>query len=89
LFGNGTLITDYVNVPTTVFTPLEYGCVGLSEEDAIAKYGATDIEVYHSYLTPLEVAIPKRDDNEGYAKLICVKSLDVTDFSTLFLFGNG
>lgn len=76
LFGNGTLITDYVNVPTTVFTPLEYGCVGLSEEDAIAKYGADDIEVYHSFLTPLEVTVPKRDGNEGYAKLICVKSLD-------------
>ncbi|XP_046655246.1 thioredoxin reductase 1, cytoplasmic-like isoform X2 [Daphnia pulicaria] len=76
LFGNGTLLTDYVNVPTTVFTPLEYGCCGLSEEDAIDKYGAKDIEVYHSYLTPLEVTVPKRDDNEGYAKLICVKSLN-------------
>ena len=77
MFGGGTLITDYVNVPTTVFTPLEYGSVGLSEEDAIAKYGAGDIEVYHSYLTPLEVTVPKRDDNTGYAKLICVKSLNV------------
>jgi len=26
---------DYVNVPTTVFTPIEYGCCGLSEVDAI------------------------------------------------------
>ena len=70
-------MTDYVNVPTTVFTPLEYGCCGLSEEDAIAKYGSDDIEVYHSFLTPLEVTVPKRDDNAGYAKLICVKSLNV------------
>ncbi len=84
MFGNGTLITDYVNVPTTVFTPLEYGCVGLSEEDAIAKYGADDIEVYHSFLTPLEVTVPKRDGNEGYAKLICVKSLDVRIFQHHF-----
>lgn len=36
---------DYNAVPTTVFTPLEYGCVGYSEEDAIAKYGADNIEV--------------------------------------------
>lgn len=36
---------DYVNVPTTVFTPLEYGTIGLSEEAAIAKYGEDDIEV--------------------------------------------
>jgi thioredoxin reductase (NADPH) len=77
LYGNGTRVTDYTNVPTTVFTPLEYGCCGLSEEDAIAKYGSDDIEVYHSFLTPLEVTVPKRDDNAGYAKLICVKSLNV------------
>ena len=37
--------TDYVNVPTTVFTPLEYGSVGLSEDAAIAKYGEENIEV--------------------------------------------
>jgi len=76
LYGNGTRLTDYANVPTTVFTPMEYGCIGLSEEDAIAKYGPGDIEVYHSFLTPLEVTVPKRDDNTGYAKLICVKSLN-------------
>lgn len=32
-------------VATTVFTPLEYACVGLSEDAAVAKYGADDIEV--------------------------------------------
>ena len=37
--------TDYVNVPTTVFTPLEYGTVGYSEEAAIAKFGEDNIEV--------------------------------------------
>ncbi len=36
---------DYVNVPTTVFTPLEYGSCGLAEEDAIAKYGESNLEV--------------------------------------------
>ena len=40
--------TDYVNVPTTVFTPLEYGCIGLSEEDAFKQYGEEDIEVSKS-----------------------------------------
>lgn len=34
LFGGGLELMDYVNVPTTVFTPLEYGCCGLSEVDA-------------------------------------------------------
>ena len=32
-------------VPTTVFTPIEYGSVGLSEERAVELYGLEDIEV--------------------------------------------
>ena len=32
-------------VPTTVFTPVEYSCVGLSEEVALEKYGEDNIEV--------------------------------------------
>ena len=45
LVGADDKLTDYVNVCTTVFTPLEYGCCGLSEEDAIQQYGEGDIEV--------------------------------------------
>jgi pyruvate/2-oxoglutarate dehydrogenase complex dihydrolipoamide dehydrogenase (E3) component len=45
LYGGGTLQMDYDAVPTTVFTPLEYGCVGYSEEAAAAKYGEDNIEV--------------------------------------------
>jgi thioredoxin reductase (NADPH) len=54
LFAEGTLKIDYVNVPTTVFTPLEYGCVGYSEEAAYEIYGKDNIEVYHSSFTSLE-----------------------------------
>ena len=43
--GVSNKLTDYVNVCTTVFTPLEYGCCGLAEEDAIKQYGEEDIEV--------------------------------------------
>ncbi|KAG7263256.1 hypothetical protein CRUP_004750 [Coryphaenoides rupestris] len=32
-------------VATTVFTPLEYGCVGLSEEEAVSRHGQDAIEV--------------------------------------------
>ena len=39
--GVSEVKTNYVNVPTTVFTPLEYGCCGLSEEDALKQYGKT------------------------------------------------
>ncbi|XP_067931180.1 thioredoxin reductase 1, cytoplasmic-like [Watersipora subatra] len=75
LFGGQKELTDYSNIATTVFTPLEYGCIGLSEEEALAKYGAEDLEVYHSHFTPLEWTVPHREENACYAKLICVKSL--------------
>jgi pyruvate/2-oxoglutarate dehydrogenase complex dihydrolipoamide dehydrogenase (E3) component len=35
LFAGEKEKMDYLNVPTTVFTPIEYGCCGLSEVDAI------------------------------------------------------
>jgi len=36
LFAGATAKMDYINVPTTVFTPLEYGCCGYDEEAAKA-----------------------------------------------------
>lgn len=45
LFNNAKTLMDYDNVATTVFTPLEYGCVGLSEEIAIKRFGEDNIEV--------------------------------------------
>jgi pyruvate/2-oxoglutarate dehydrogenase complex dihydrolipoamide dehydrogenase (E3) component len=37
LFGNSKQIMDYKNIATTVFTPIEYGAVGYTEEQAYAK----------------------------------------------------
>ncbi|KAH8850835.1 Thioredoxin reductase 1, cytoplasmic [Schistosoma japonicum] len=71
LFAGATELTDYSNVATTVFTPLEYGACGLSEEDAIEKYGDNDIEVYHSHFKPLEWTVAHREDNVCYMKLVC------------------
>ncbi|GAB1295451.1 Thioredoxin reductase 1, cytoplasmic [Apodemus speciosus] len=71
LYGGSTVKCDYDNVPTTVFTPLEYGCCGLSEEKAVEKFGEENIEVYHSFFWPLEWTVPSRDNNKCYAKVIC------------------
>ncbi|XP_028633900.1 thioredoxin reductase 1, cytoplasmic isoform X1 [Grammomys surdaster] len=71
LYGGSTVKCDYDNVPTTVFTPLEYGCCGLSEEKAVEKFGEENIEVYHSFFWPLEWTVPSRDNNKCYAKIIC------------------
>lgn len=43
---------------------------------AIAKYGESKIEVYHSYFQPLEQTLPNRLENECYVKLICDKTDD-------------
>ncbi len=40
-----------MQVATTVFTPLEYGCVGLSEEEAEKRHGKDQIEVKYSNFT--------------------------------------
>lgn len=74
LYGDKNELCDYVNVATTVFTPLEYGCIGLSEEDAIAKFGEENVEVYHTNYQPLEYTVAKRDMSGCYAKLVCNKS---------------
>ena len=97
LCGTADTLTDYVNVCTTIFTPLEYGCCGLSEEKAIGQFGEEDIEVsplqhsctwnilchhyhqvYHTNFWPLEWTVAKRPKNACYAKLVCVKSQQVS-----------
>lgn len=72
LYANSKETFDYNTIPTTVFTPYEYGCVGLSEENAIAKFGADNIEVFHTHFKPYEKGVTERDVEECYAKLICV-----------------
>jgi len=69
------LFMNYNNVPTTVFTPLEYACCGTSEEDAVQTFGEQNLEVYHSYFQPVEWTIPHREDNACYIKVI-VNKLD-------------
>ena len=72
LYGGATTPMDYQMVPTTVFTPLEYGCVGYSEEGAIAAFGEADVEVFHQYFQPLEwrITFPRHVNTNCYAKLI-------------------
>ena len=54
LFSSSTNMMNYDLVPTTIFTPSEYGTVGLSEEQAVAQFGADDVEVYLFEFTTLE-----------------------------------
>mmetsp|Transcript_38757 Transcript_38757/g.109596 ORF Transcript_38757/g.109596 Transcript_38757/m.109596 type:complete len:551 (+) Transcript_38757:175-1827(+) len=83
LFGGSSELMRYNMVPTTVFTPLEYSCVGLSEEAACLAH--QNVEVYHSFFKPLEWAInheelpsgaPVRPDNACYVKIVTVDEQD-------------
>jgi len=75
LFGGSTEEMDYRNVATTIFTPLEYGCVGYSEDDALTKFDEKEIEVFHSSFTPLEWTLPpERSHSNAFAKVIVLKS---------------
>jgi thioredoxin reductase (NADPH) len=59
-----------------VFTPLEYGVIGVSEEVAIERLGADNVEVFHVHWKPLKWAvIPEKKDSASlpYVKLVCDK----------------
>ena len=73
--GSSNQLTDYNLVPTTVFTPIEYGTCGYSEEDALKTFGEKSVEVYHSNIWPLEWTVAHRPENACYVKLI-VNMLD-------------
>lgn len=72
LFQGSELTMDFYDVPTTVFTPLEYGSVGFSEEDAKEEFGSF-IKVYHTYFKPLEWDF----DKAAYSKRNCYMKIIV------------
>lgn len=76
LFGNGTELMDYDDVATTIFSPLEYGCVGLSEEKAIERHGEDNVEIYHAYYKPTEFFIPQKSVRHCYLKAVVLREGD-------------
>mmetsp|Transcript_105327 Transcript_105327/g.303941 ORF Transcript_105327/g.303941 Transcript_105327/m.303941 type:complete len:273 (-) Transcript_105327:1714-2532(-) len=80
MFGGASEAMDYKNIATAVFTPIEYGAIGLSEEEAIEAYGEANLEVYHSEFVPLEWSLsPERetDTYSGFCKVICDKTANM------------
>jgi len=68
---------DYVNICTTVFTPIEYATVGMSEDDCIEKYGKGNIEVYIREFMPLEWSMSHhRASHNAFTKVIVDKMPD-------------
>lgn len=71
LFGNEKkTLMDFWQVPRILFTPLEYSCIGVSEEDAIVIHGENNIEVYLSEFSSLNYH-PIMTNNTAYASHDC------------------
>lgn len=74
LFGGSNEPMDYRNVCTTVFTPIEYACVGYSEDEAVSKLGEDNVEVYHREFQPLEWSLShERGASNAFTKAIVDK----------------
>jgi len=73
LFAGSTKLMDYTDVATTIFTPIEFGTVGYSEDEAKKQLGEKRVKVYHTIASPLDWNLnPARaaDGDQGYIKVI-------------------
>lgn len=61
---------DYDTIPTVVFSHPPIGTIGLSEEDAKAKYGEDNIKVYNSSFAAMYTAVT-RNRQQTKMKLVC------------------
>ncbi|ODV98621.1 hypothetical protein PACTADRAFT_48342 [Pachysolen tannophilus NRRL Y-2460] len=64
---------DFNNVPSVVFSHPEAGSIGLSEKEAIEKYGESNLKIYRSKFTAMYYAMLSHKAPTSY-KLICLKT---------------
>lgn len=73
LFNGQNLVTDYSDIPTAVFSHPNIGTVGLSEEQAKAKYD--NVEIYVAQFRPMLHTLTGRNETT-LMKLVVDKSSD-------------
>uniref|UniRef100_A0A2I3HC17 Glutathione reductase, mitochondrial n=1 Tax=Nomascus leucogenys TaxID=61853 RepID=A0A2I3HC17_NOMLE len=61
---------DYNNIPTVVFSHPPIGTVGLTEDEAIHKYGKENVKTYSTSFTPMYHAVTKRK-TKCVMKMVC------------------
>jgi glutathione reductase (NADPH) len=77
LFGGSGLSaakTSYENVPTVVFSHPTIGTIGLTEPEAVAKYGTQNLKIYKSTFVNLYYSmfnLEPADKPKTFMKLIC------------------
>ncbi|MCJ1421004.1 Glutathione reductase [Xylographa parallela] len=65
---------DYANIPTVVFAHPEVGTVGLTEPQAVARFGADAVKTYHTKFTAMYYDFHPADEkarNPTEYKLVC------------------
>jgi len=65
----GKELMNYKDVATAIFTPLEIGTIGLSEEEALAKYGEGNFDCFASVFQPLEWSVVHKEV-QGMSKIL-------------------
>mmetsp|Transcript_5091 Transcript_5091/g.455 ORF Transcript_5091/g.455 Transcript_5091/m.455 type:complete len:88 (+) Transcript_5091:1091-1354(+) len=79
---------DYTNIPTVIFSHPPLGVIGLSEEDAIKKYGADDIKSYKSSFYNMFFSLnPDYDTREKSLFKVIVRKSD--NERVIGIHGNG
>ena len=70
---------DYEKIPTVVFSHPPVGTIGMTEKEAVDKYGVDDIKCYTSTFVNLHYSmmdVAPRDKPRSHIKMICRKSTD-------------
>lgn len=60
LFAGATALVDHADVPHAVFGTPEIGCVGLTEEEALAAH--SDVDIYQASFRPMSLQFSERDE---------------------------
>ncbi|NCJ07425.1 glutathione-disulfide reductase [Synechococcales cyanobacterium C] len=74
-FGGKSWQMSYDNVPTAVFSNPEAATVGLTEAEAVERYGAEAIKIYRSRFRPMYYTLPDKDE-KTLMKLIVNQETD-------------
>lgn len=77
LYGKIRKNINFSLIPTTIFSPIQYSLIGLSQQQAEDRYGKKDVSVYHSFFPTLESQIIDNNlkDHLNYFKIVTLGKL--------------
>eukprot|EP00375_Theileria_parva_P000459 XP_763128.1 thioredoxin reductase [Theileria parva strain Muguga] len=79
LYSNTNTKMNYENVPKCVYTPFEYSSCGLTEEEAIERFGEENLEIYLKEYNNLEISpvhrINKKTNDEFDYPMTCLSKV--------------